>query len=191
MGAYPKSVMTKLGRVRKLGGGDVPTMKMAVAASQTIKQGDLLIPNSSTKLLEQAVTNADLTTDGYGFTADVVGRVFVAMQDYTSDGSATVDEKMVVAELTSEVQVLLCIGNFPTTAGAMGTAAAESAPLKQDTIYGVGRYRTIGATYFYGMDTAAPSTPTAGLKLYEFSPEKGIDETYPFAWFAKAPAQGV
>jgi len=193
MGAYTKSIMTKLGQVRKKGGGPAPTVRLKVDASQTIYKGDILVLDGTTQLLKQAVATTGLDTDGYGITADVTGRKFVATHDFVSTASATnaAPEYADVVELTQDVEVYLCVGQFPTSAGAVTATGATSGAVKVNIVYGIGRFRGPGGVYFYGMDLNAPGTASAGLTLVEWSQEKSSTESYPFGWFTQASAYGL
>lgn len=162
MGILPSSSWSPILSVRRIGGGQATTVYLPVAASQTIKKGDLL-KYSSGKLV-QAIANSAIASGENIDSGGVSGGVdlFYALYDYTTTASVDETNKMHVCPLTDN-EVLLQVGVFADTAtsGAPGTSSTAVTDIHAGGIYQYGRYNN-GGIYSYGADT---ETTNGELKL--------------------------
>jgi hypothetical protein len=183
MGVLPANSWSPIFSVRKSGGGTPTTNWLPVAASQTIKKGDLL-KYSSGKLV-QAIANSAIASGENIDSGGVSGGIdlFVATHDLTTGGSVTESDKIYVHPLDTN-EILLQVGVFAdsATSGAPGTSNTAVTNIHAGTNYQYGRYNNAGV-YSYGADT---ETTNGEIKLVEDYPGNGTTDTNMRGWFSQS-----
>lgn len=153
-------------------------MTLPVAASQTIRRGQLLVASSGR--LQQAISDA--LTPGQAIRSGNLSAqtLFVAMEDKSTGASPGEADTMMAAPLKGcGNQVLLQAANFPASAGALGSPAnTTAAALNAETAYAIGLINN-GGELQYGLDI---STTNGCLKIKEDWPGNQAADTYARFW---------
>ena len=184
MGVLTESTWAPDVRLRRRGGGTVSTVTLPVAASQTIKRGDLL--KFASGKLTQAIANSAIAAgeniDSGGTSGGL--NLFVATHDLTTTSS--VDEtNVIIAASLIENEVMLQIAAFADTAtDTGGTHYPASTSSAVTDIHAGGTYQfgrvNIGGVFSYGADT---ETTNGELTLVEDADAPTATATYSRGWY--------
>jgi hypothetical protein len=186
MGVLPANSWSPIFSVRRCVGGTPTRTILPVAASQTIKKGDIL--KFSSGKLTQGIANSAIAAGENIDNGGVSGGIdlFVAQHDYTTGASVDETNKMNVHPLDTN-EIMLQVGVFGDTAtsGAPGTTNTTVTHIHAGTNYQLGRYNNAGV-YSYGADT---ETTNGELKFIEDYPGNAAADTNMRGWFKQSKGQ--
>lgn len=187
MGVLPTSQWSFEFRLRNPEGGIVTTRVLPVAATQTIKKGQILALTSGK--LGHAIAAANLQdgsplTSGQNIDSGTISTAvpyFVALQDLTTGASVDETTTLLVAPLDRN-QIMLQVGVFGDTAtsGAPASSGTAVTSIHAGTAYEIGAYYNASTGIVeYGVDTGT----TNGLVLAEDVPSNAAADTFMRGWF--------